>query len=113
MATLSTLPEVHHTTQDLLVYIHASPTPHHCVEESSRRLDALGFSELDEAERWKLEPGKGYFYRHGGALLAFRTGAKPAAEAGFRLIGAHTDSPNLRIKPQPDVKAEGYMQLGV
>lgn len=106
-------PQVHPTTQDLLDYIHASPTPHHCVAESERRLAGAGFIALSEGERWKLEVGKGYFLRRGGAFLAFRVGAKPAKDAGFRLLGAHTDSPNLRVKPQPDVEAEGYLQLGV
>lgn len=113
MSTLSKPVETHPTTQDLLDYIQASPTPHHCVAETERRLVEAGFTRLEEGERWKLEAGKGYFVHRGGALLAFRTGLEPAAEAGFRLLGAHTDSPNLRIKPQPDVRAEGYAQLGV
>lgn len=113
MSVLSSQPEVHPTTRDLLDYIHASPTPHHCVAESARRLLEGGFVELSEGDAWKLEAGRGYFVRRGGALLAFRTGKKAAAQAGFRVLGAHTDSPNLRVKPQPDVVADGYLQLGV
>lgn len=113
MSALTSLPDVHPTTRDLLAYIQASPTPHHCVAESARRLREAGFEQLDEASRWELEAGAGYFLVQGGALLAFRTGTKPAAEAGFRLVGAHTDSPNLRVKPQPDAGKEGYGQLAV
>lgn len=113
MARLSQLPEIHPTTEDLLAYIHEGPTPHHCVAESARRLEAAGFAELEEGARWLLEPERGYFVRRGGAILAFRVGRRPAAEAGFRVIGAHTDSPNLRVKPLPEVVDEGYLQLGV
>lgn len=113
MAKLSTRPDVHPTTQDLLDYIERSPTPHHCVEESTRRLLAGGFLQVDEKDPWKLEPGKGYFLSRGGSILAFRLGIRPAAEAGFRLVGAHTDSPNLRVKPHGDARREGYLQLAV
>lgn len=110
---LSQEPTVHATTRDLLDFIAASPTPHHCVDEARRRAEAAGFVALAEGDPWRLEPGRGYFVSRGGAFVAFRVGTEPAAEAGFRIVGAHTDSPNLRIKPQPDVRKEGYLQLGV
>lgn len=113
MRQLSHTPNVHPTTADLLSFIQASPTPHHCVAEARRRAEAAGFTSLDEAEVWKLEAGRGYTVTRGGAMIAFRMGTAPAAEAGFRLVGAHTDSPNLRIKPRPDVAREAYSQLGV
>ncbi len=103
----------HPTTTDLLDFIAASPTPHHCVAEASRRLDEAGFRALSMADAWELEPGGGYYVPQGGAVVAFRVGSKPAPEAGFRLVGAHTDSPNLRVKPVASYVEAGYDQLGV
>lgn len=100
-------------TLALLDYIDRSPTPFHCVAETARQLDAAGFTAVDEGAPWDLAPGGAHYFIRGGALIAFELGAKPPREAGFRLIGAHTDSPNLRLKPQPDVTRAGYRQLGV
>lgn len=100
-------------TRDLLAYIDASPTPYHCVAESARQLEAAGFARLDEGEAWQVEAGGAYFVARGGNLIAFRVGTRAPAEAGFRLIGAHTDSPNLRVKPEPDVRKGGYASLAV
>jgi aspartyl aminopeptidase len=100
--------------QDLLQYIDAAPTPFHAVAETVVRLEAAGFRALDAADSWDVAAGdKVYVTRGGGSLAAFRVGSAPAPEAGFRLIGAHTDSPNLRIKPNPEVTRSGYAQLGV
>ncbi len=99
---------------DLLRFIDASPTPHHAAREAAARLAAAGYRELLEDEVWALAPGDARYVLHGGSsLLAFRVGAEPPPAAGFRFIGAHTDSPNLRIKPRPDVTAHGYRQLAV
>ncbi len=99
---------------DLLAFIDRSPTPYHAVAEGVRRLEASGFERLKESEVWDHGPGtRGYVVRGGGTLAAFEAGTEPPAQAGFRLLGAHTDSPNLRVKPQPDVTASGYRQLAV
>ena len=99
---------------DLLSFIDRSPTPYHAVAESVRRLRAAGFHAICETEVWDLAPGdRRYTVRHEGSLVAFQIGEITPAEGGFRIIGAHTDSPNLRIKPRPDVDANGYRQLGV
>ncbi len=100
--------------RDLLAFIDRSPTPYHAVEEARRRLEGAGFRRLDEAEPWRLEPGdRRYAVRGGGSLLAFEVGGLPPAEGGFRIIGAHTDSPNLRLKPLPDQSRHGYRQFAV
>ncbi len=100
--------------RDLLGFIDESPTPYHAVAEVRRRLDAAGFSALDERSGWTVEPGtKGYVIRGGGTLVAFIAGTRPPADAGFMMIGAHTDSPNLRVKPAPDLRSMSYRQLGV
>ena len=84
------------------------------MAETVARLEAKGYRRLDEAEAWKVEVGdKVYVVRGGGSVAAFHMGTAPAREAGFHLVGAHTDSPNLRVKPNPELKKAGYGQLGV
>jgi aspartyl aminopeptidase len=99
---------------DLLTFIDRSPTPYHAVVECRRRLEAAGFERLDERDPWSLEPGdRRSVVRGDGSLVAFEVGSLPPAQAGFRLVGAHTDSPNLRLKPRADLVAHGYRQLAV
>jgi aspartyl aminopeptidase len=99
---------------DLLGFIARSPTPYHAVAEAVRRLEACGFEALREEEPWSLDPGaRRYAVRAGGSVVAFQVGSASPAEAGFRIVGAHTDSPNFRLKPRADVKAHGYRQLAV
>lgn len=99
---------------DLLQFIDRSPTPYHAVATVALRLEEAGFSRLEEADVWSVSPGdRRYVVRAGGSLAAFEIGSRPPPEAGFRIIGAHTDSPNLRLKPIADVHAHGYTQLAV
>ncbi len=99
---------------DLLRYIDRSPSPYHAAAETAARLDAAGFERLEETELWQLSPGDArYVVRRDSSLVAFRTGEAPPAEAGFRIVGAHTDSPNLRVKPRADVTEQGLRQLAV
>jgi aspartyl aminopeptidase len=77
-------------------------------------LEAHGYQLLDEAELWDVSAGdKVYLVRGGGSLAAFHMGGAPTSEAGFHLVGAHSDSPNLRVKPNPELTHAGYGQLGV
>jgi aspartyl aminopeptidase len=96
---------------DLLAFIDASPSPYHAVATAADRLAAAGFVPLTEAEAWSVAAGQGAFVERGGTLVAWRWPDDGAA--GCRLVGAHTDSPNLRIKPRPDRSTVGYRQLGV
>jgi len=99
---------------DLLAFIDRSPTPYHAVAETQRRLEVVGYRGLAEGEVWDLSPGDcRYIVRGDGSLLAFQVGSESPAAAGFHVIGAHTDSPNLRLKPLADVSAHGYRQLAV
>src|SRR6187549_4263596 len=99
---------------DLAAFLDAANTPYHAVSELARRLTAAGFRAFREREPWQVEPGtRGYVVRAGGSIVAFEVGSKPPAEAGFVLIGAHSDSPNLRLKPVPDLTCVGYRQLSV
>ncbi|MBL8783743.1 MAG: M18 family aminopeptidase [Deltaproteobacteria bacterium] len=101
------------TALDLVRYIDASPTPWHCARTSADRLLAAGFTALDESAPFAIAPGEGGFYLRDGLVVAFRLGTRPPVESGFRLLGAHTDSPNLRLKPQPEVVKAGFRTLGV
>ncbi len=99
---------------DLLAFIDRSPSPYHAVAESVRRLEAAGFRGVAETEVWEVAPGdRLYVVRNEGSLAALQVGEVAPAEAGFRIIGAHSDSPNLRIKPRADLEAHGYRQLAV
>jgi aspartyl aminopeptidase len=100
--------------KQLLAFIDASPTPYHAVLNVAEQLREDGFVELLEADAWTLKPGdRRYVVREASTIVAFVVGQKSPAEAGFRIIGAHTDSPNLRVKPQPSALTKGYLQLGV
>jgi aspartyl aminopeptidase len=99
---------------DLLDYIEASPTPYHAVSEAIRRLDWAGFHEIAAGDVWDFSPGdRAYVARGDGSLIALQIGDLPPARGGFHIVGAHTDSPNLRLKPAPDVCAHGYRQLAI
>ena len=99
---------------DLIEFLNASPTPWHAVNTMKTRLDAAGFSQLDEREEWALEQGKGYYaIRNGSSIIAFRTGNKDVITSGVRMVGAHTDSPCLKVKPSPEIRRKGVFQLGV
>jgi aspartyl aminopeptidase len=101
-------------TRDLLAFLDASPTPWHAVAETARRLGAAGFRRLDERSDWRLGAGDRVLVDRGGAsVVALRLGAEPPAEAGFRIVGAHVDSPGLRVKPRPARVAGGYLSLDV
>ncbi len=107
----------HDDTRDMLAYIDASPTPWHCVATSAARLDAAGFVRLDESGAWGTTTSDaasaGFYLVRDGALVAWRLGRQAPWDAGVRVIGAHTDSPGLRVKPVPDVTRAGFRQLGV
>jgi aspartyl aminopeptidase len=99
---------------DLLDFIAASPSPYHAVAEMTERLARHGFTPLAEADRWSLAVGdRRYVVRDGGSLIAFRVGRQPVTDAGMRMIGTHTDSPTLKVRPTEDVRRHDYAQVGV
>lgn len=99
--------------EDLLRFLGAAPTPYHAVAELSRRLSGAGFQGLNEAEEWHLDPGGRYFVTRDGSLIAFARGGADPLTAGWRMVGAHTDSPGLKVKPQPESLKSGCAQLGI
>ena len=99
----------------LFEFIEASPSPYHAAAAAADRLRSAGFVEAGRGDAWSgLDAARGFVVRDGGTLVAARTSACVDVERlRFSVIGAHTDSPNLRVRPQPDVGAFGYRQLGV
>jgi aspartyl aminopeptidase len=97
---------------DLLAYLDASPSPFHAVASSAARLDAAGFVAVSDRDDWTDLPADGYVAREGG-IVAWRTPAGASPTMPFRLVGAHTDSPGLRVKPNPDAGSVGWRQLNV
>ena len=99
---------------DLLEFIDNSPTPFHAVEEMKSKLIEQGYSELKESDAWELTNNSKHFVtRNDSSLIAFIVGTKTKDASGFKIIGAHTDSPNLKLKPNPSYDKNGYLQLGV
>jgi aspartyl aminopeptidase len=100
--------------QDLLDFIDASPSPWHVVSTSTQRLVEAGFKSLNEVDAWKLETGGRYFVTRGGSsIIAFTIGQNALATSGFNMVGAHTDSPGLRLKPNPAHISDGLIRIGV
>ena len=93
--------------QGLCEFIDASPSPFHVCESVARRLVAAGYRQLSEGQLWP-DPGRCFVVRE-GSLVAWNLGS--AADVGhrpFRIIGGHTDSPNLRVKQRPDRAVAGW-----
>lgn len=102
------------TNQDLAGFIQASPTPFHATQNLAARLLAAGFEQLNERDEWNLQSsGKYLVTRNGSSLIAFQMGASGSLDQGMRMVGAHTDSPCLRVKPQPEMNQQGLWQLAI
>ncbi|WP_372874288.1 M18 family aminopeptidase [Pseudomonas sp.] len=100
--------------QGLIDFLKASPTPFHATASLAQRLEAAGFQQLDERAPWHTAVGGRYYVtRNDSSLIAFKLGQRSPLEGGLRLVGAHTDSPCLRVKPQPELQRQGFFQLGV
>lgn len=98
--------------KSLMHFLDNSPTPFHAVSNVEELLSAQGFKELAEGEKWKIaQKGKYYVKRNNSSIIAFSLSA-PATE-GFRMYGAHTDSPCLKVKPNSDRRFKNYLQVAV
>jgi aspartyl aminopeptidase len=101
-------------TNTLLDFLQASPTPFHATLELAELLKKSGFKELPESEKWKREKGGKYFTtRNSSSIVAWTEGNQDYVNRGFRMVGAHTDSPCLKVKPHAISHSVGYSQLGV
>ena len=99
---------------DLASFLDSAVSPAHAVYEVTRRLRQANFQPLDERSAWSFQPGQRSFVTRGtGSIIAFEAGQAPPSEAGFLVIGAHTDSPNLRLRPKFGAHAQGHALLSV
>ncbi|OIP54250.1 MAG: M18 family aminopeptidase [Helicobacteraceae bacterium CG2_30_36_10] len=94
----------------LLGFLDASPTPFHATQNMVGMLLNAGFIKLDESDTWELKEGQKYFVtRNDSSVIAFTF----AHARAYTIIGAHTDSPNLKLKPNPVIKEHGVVKFGV
>ncbi|KAG6634976.1 probable aspartyl aminopeptidase [Carya illinoinensis] len=114
MAKDASQSQVSSVVSHLIDYLNASPTAFHAVDEAKKQLRSAGYSQVSEREDWKLEAGKKYFFtRNHSTIVAFAIGKKYVAGNGFHIVGAHTDSPCLKLKPVSKVAKGGYLEVGV
>jgi aspartyl aminopeptidase len=99
-------------TDDLIAYLQASPSPYHAAASAAERLEKAGFRQVQETAAWEGTTGGRYLIR-GGAIVAWFVPEHAAPATPFRIVGAHTDSPNLRVKPIPDTGIAGWRQVAV
>ncbi|XP_057438476.1 probable aspartyl aminopeptidase [Lotus japonicus] len=104
----------HGIVSDFIDFLNASPTAFHAVDEAKKRLRNAGYEHLSEKEVWELKPGSKYFFtRNHSTIVAFAIGKRYVAGNGFHLIGAHTDSPCLKLKPVSKVVKGEILEVGV
>ncbi len=100
--------------KELCQFLERATTPFHAVELMAGKLADAGFTALNESSSWVIEPGGTYYLqRNGSSLVAFIAGSESGPVEGLRMVGAHTDSPCLMVKPSPEKLKQGYLQLGV
>lgn len=99
---------------DLLKFIDESPTAFHAVETIENRLKANKYKELKEDETWSIEANKHYYVKRADAsIILFSTPKKISDKTTYKIIGAHTDSPSLKVKSNPVSAKEGYQLLNI
>ncbi len=100
--------------RQLCTFLSAATTPFHAVAEIATRLRSAGFIRLEDDAQWDITAGGKYFLtRNGSSIVSFVVGQDRPPTAGLRMVGAHTDSPCLMVKPAPEMQSQGLFQLGV
>lgn len=101
-------------------FVQASPSSYHAAHKVAQDLEAAGFDVLSESTSWAIEPGGKYVVVRDGAVAAWVVPEKPqnnpdnqSTHPRFTIVGAHTDSPGFKLKPNPDFSADGTEQVGV
>ena len=96
-------------TEALIDFLKNGPSPFHVVEKTEKILEKEGFQKLNIKDKWNIEEKQKYYViKNDSAIIAFTTGNKDNLKDGFKIIGAHTDSPSIKIKPQPEFEDEDY-----
>lgn len=107
-------PEHRKHVQGLLDFIDASPSPWHVTQNIAESLLAEGWTQLQEKDKWNLQvKGRYFIIRGGSSIIALQIGEEKLQESGYRIVGAHTDSPGLRLKAKAPHVADGMLRLGV
>jgi len=97
--------------EGLLGFLDASPTPFHATQNMALMFENAGFIKLNEVDKWELEEGSKYYVtRNDSSIIAF---TYPKSKKDYVMVGAHTDSPNLKLKPNPVIKEHGVVKFGV
>ena len=97
--------------EGLLGFLDASPTPFHATQNMAKMFENAGFEKLDEVDKWELKAGEKYYVtRNDSSIIAF---TYPKIKSKYLMVGAHTDSPNLKLKPNPVIKEHGVVKFGV
>ncbi|QEO15372.1 M18 family aminopeptidase [Agromyces intestinalis] len=112
MPTAASLTDPDAFFADFADFVSASPSSYHAAAEVARRLEAAGFARLEERDGWPTGPGRRFVVRD-GAVIAWVEPEGAEALTPFRLLGAHTDSPGFKLKPNPSTAAAGLLQAGV
>ncbi|KQQ66178.1 M18 family aminopeptidase [Microbacterium sp. Leaf320] len=99
--------------EDLADFVAASPSSYHAAAEVARRLEGAGFARLDEQDAWDVTPGGRYVVVRDGAAIAWTVPADATAITPTNVLGAHTDSPGFKLKPQPTTGSKGWLQAAV
>ncbi|OMJ21272.1 Aspartyl aminopeptidase [Smittium culicis] len=120
MSSLSTLNisenSCNYEAEKFIDFVNSSPSPFHAVDSVKKTLSKNGFKELSEKHSWNecIRPnGRYYFSRNGSTVVAFAVGGNYKPGNGFNMIGAHTDSPCLKLKPVSMKQNNGYLKVGV
>ena len=93
--------------QELIDFIHKSPSTFHVIKTLKEEFEKAGFEELNLEDKWNLKRGKKYYTtRNDSSLFAFITGMGEPENEGFKIISAHSDSPTFKLKPSPEMKVE-------
>ncbi|XP_052803416.1 aspartyl aminopeptidase-like [Mya arenaria] len=102
------------TARQFLAYVNKAPSPYHAVEEIKSKLVAAGFRELRDTDQWQVKPkDKCFVTKNQSTIIAFAVGGQFKPGNGFSIVGAHTDSPCLKVKPVSKVNKSGYNLVGV